>query len=172
MKWKTLWCASLILGGALSALPSHAQSYSPWYLGLKVGWMDADAANFDEATNLGLYGGYQLHEDVNGRFAIEGEYTRSISDGDIPGGGWDIETLALYGAYRTAGPWFLKLKAGYLDEDIGVSAGGSSIAGSDSGFSFGAGGGVRLGNKASFELEYTVIEEDVDFFSIGYVTHF
>lgn len=171
MKWKQLWCAAM-LAVAASPLSSYAQSLSPWYLGLKAGWMDADASNFDEATNLGLYGGYTLHDDASGRFALEGEYTRSISDGDIPGGGWDIETLALYGAYRTAGPWFLKIKAGYLDEDISVSAGGSSIAGSDSGLSFGAGGGVRLSNKAAFELEYTVIEEDVNFFSIGYLTHF
>jgi len=172
MKWKQLWCAAAMLVMAASPLSSHAQSLSPWYLGLKAGWMDADASNFDEATNLGLYGGYTLHDDASGRFALEGEYTRTISDGDIPGGGWDIETLAVYGAYRTAGPWFLKIKAGYLDEDISVSAGGSSIAGSDSGFSFGAGGGVRLSNKAAFELEYTVIEEDVNFFSIGYLTHF
>lgn len=172
MKRKQLWCAAAVLVMAASPLSSHAQNFSPWYLGLKAGWMDADASNFDEATNLGLYGGYTLHDDASGRFALEGEYTRTISDGDIPGGGWDIETLAVYGAYRTAGPWFLKIKAGYLDEDISVSAGGSSIAGSDSGFSFGAGAGVRLSNKAAFELEYTVIEEDVNFFSIGYLTHF
>ena len=171
MKWKTFCCTGVVLDSML-ATPSYAQGLSPWYLGLKVGWMDADAPSFDEATNLGLYGGYTLHEDVNGRFALEGEYTRSISDGDIPGGGWDIETLGLYGAYRTAGPWFLKLKAGYIDEDISVSAGGNSIAGSDSGFSFGAGGGVQLSNKAAFEIEYTVIEDDVNFFSIGYLTHF
>lgn len=172
MKWKLLCCTAALMSGLFAGMPSYAQSFSPWYLGLKFGWMDADASGFDDATNVGLYGGYTLHEDVNGNFAIEGEYTRTISDGDIPGGGWDIDTLAVYGAYRTAGPWFLKLKAGYLDEDINVSAGGSSISGSDSGLSFGAGGGVRLGNKAAFELEYTVIEDDVNFFSIGYLTHF
>lgn len=166
---RTIWLCSL---GLLVAAPSYAQSYSPWYLGLKVGQMDADVSGFDEATNAGIYGGYTLHDDSNGRFAIEGEYTRSIADGDLPGGEWDIETLAAYGAFRTAGPVFLKIKAGYLREDVSVSSGNFSVSGKDSGLSFGAGGGFRLGEKAAFELEYTVIEDDVNFFSIGYLTHF
>lgn len=169
MKWKALGYAGLLMTWA-AATPSGAASVSPWYLGLKTGWMDLDAPGADEATNLGLYGGYTLVDDVNGRFALEGEYTRSIADGEVGGRGWDIETLATYGAYRTAGPWFLKLKAGYLSED--VSAANGRIRNSETGFSFGAGGGARLGNKTAFELEYTVVEEDVNFFSIGYLTHF
>ena len=171
MKWKT-FCRTGFLLGTMVAIPSHAQGLSPWYLGLKVGWMDLDAPSTDEATNLGLYGGYTVMEDANGQLSIEGEYTRSISDGEVGGSGWDIETLAVYGAYRTMGPWFLKLKAGWADADLSAGSGGSRFSDSESDFSFGVGGGVRLSNKAAFELEYTAIERDVNFFSIGYVTHF
>ncbi len=170
MKWKTFYCTSVVALGSLLAMPSYAQS--PWYLGLKAGWMELDAPSTDDATNLGLYGGYTLMEDTNGQFAIEGEYTRSISDGEIGRSGWDIETLSAFGAYRTAGPWFLKLKAGWTDADLSAGSGGRRFSDSETDFSFGAGGGVRLGNKAAFELEYTVIEDDVNFFSIGYLTHF
>ena len=169
MKWKTFCCTGVVLGSLL-VMPSYAQSVSPWYLGLKVGWMELDAPSTDDATNLGLYGGYTLMEDTNGQFAVEAEYTRSISDGEVGSAGWDIETISAFGAYRTAGPWFLKLKAGWTDIDLSTGSGGRSI--NDSDFSFGAGGGVRLSNKAAFELEYTVIEDDVNFFSIGYLTHF
>lgn len=171
MKWKIVCCTGALLGSVL-AFPIQAQNLSPWYLGLKTGWMELDAPGTEDATNLGLYGGYTLMEDTNGRFAIEAEYTRSISDGEVGRSGWDIETLAAYGAYRTAGPWFLKLKAGWADADLSAGSGGNRFSDSETDFSFGAGGGVQLSNKAAFELEYTVIEDDVNFFSIGYLTHF
>lgn len=162
-------------GGALVAMlvmPAYAQDLSPWYAGLKAGMMDVDASGFDEAANAALFGGYTLHQDATGQLALEGEYSQSISDGDAPGGGWDIKTFAVYGAYRTAGPAYLKAKAGYLREDVNVSGPAGDVGGTDSGFSFGAGGGFRIGKKAAFEIEYTVIEDDVNFFSIGYFTHF
>ena len=170
MKWKTFCCTGVVALGGLLVMPSYAQS--PWYLGLKAGWMELDAPSTDDATNLGLYGGYTLMEDANGQFALEAEYTRSISDGEVGSSGWDIETLSAFGAYRTAGPWFLKLKAGWTDADLSAGSGGRRFSDSETDFSFGAGGGVRLNNKAAFELEYTVIEDDVNFFSIGYLTHF
>lgn len=164
---------ALIALAAALAQPAQAQEFSPWYLGLKAGTMDADASGFKEAGNIAVFGGYDLHRDANGSLALEGEYSRTVSDGDTPGGGWDINTWAVYGAYRTAGSVFLKAKAGYLNEHVSVSGvGGNSVAGSDSGFSFGAGGGFRISNKAAFEIEYTVIEDDINFFSIAYFTHF
>jgi len=167
--------ASLIVAAlaALTIVPAHAQELSPWYVGLKAGPMDADASGFNSAGNVGLLGGYTLSQNANGALALEGEVTRTVSGGDAPGGGWDINTWAVYGAYRTAGAAFLKARVGYLNEHVSVSGPGSaSISGSDSGISFGAGGGFRLGKKAAFEIEYTVIEDDISFLSLAYFTHF
>lgn len=163
-------CAAVVV--AVLALPAYAQELSPWYAGLKAGTMDVDASGFKEAGNAALFLGYTLYADANGRLAFEGEVSRTISDGDAPGGGWDINTLAAYGAYRTAGNVFLKAKAGFLSEDVNVSGTGGSVAGSDSGVSFGAGVGVRMGKKAAFEIEYTVVEDDISFVSLAYFTHF
>jgi len=38
---------------------------------------------------------------------------------------------------------------------------------SDSGLSLGIGVGYQFNNKISTELEYTIIEEDIDFISLG-----
>lgn len=157
----------------LLAAPTHAQE-NPLYFGIKAGQMDPDADGFDEATNVGLIAGYDLSRDANGTLALEVEYTRSLSEGDVRfGGEWEIETLAGYGAYRTAGDVYVKAKAGVLSEDVKVSRTGGAIAsGKDSGFSFGAGVGVRLNRKVGLEIEYTIIEEDIGFLSLGYFTHF
>lgn len=150
------------------AAPAAAQK-NPWYIGAKIGQMDIDAGGFDEATNFGFVLGYHLLADKHGSLSLEGEYTNSLKDGDIAGGGdWDVETLAAYAAYRTArapGDVFLKAKAGFADAEVSGFA-------DDSGFSFGAGVGWALSKKADIEFEYTVIEDDLNFLSVGFTTHF
>lgn len=164
------------LGVWLVAAPALAQE-NPVYFGIKAGQMNPDADGFDDASNIGFIFGYNLFQDANGTLALEAEYTRNLSEGDVAIGGargaWKIETLAGYGAYRTAGDVYVKAKAGILREDAKVSIGGGGISsGKDSGFSFGAGVGVRFNRKVGLEIEYTVINEDVGFLSLGYFTHF
>ncbi|MFL6624030.1 MAG: porin family protein [Sulfurifustis sp.] len=176
MKKHRYICAIALVAGVTICAAAAAQE-SPLYFGLKAGQMDIDQSGFDTSSNFGLLLGYDLFRDVNGSLAIEAEYTRDISKGDVQigaaNGDWKIETLAAYGAYRTAGPIYLKAKAGYLSEDISVSGvSGTGVSGNDSGFSFGAGVGYYFNRKTGIEFEYTVIEQDVNFFSIGYFTHF
>lgn len=148
---------------------------APFYLGVKIGSMDADFSGFDRAVNLGVNAGYELLRDTRGALAIEGEYTTTASDGDISGGGeWDADTLAIYAAYRTAGDLYVKGKAGYLNQDIkGTGAGAARItSGDDSGFSYGIGAGWRMDRKSSFEIEYTATSDELTFISLGYITRF
>lgn len=166
-----------VFTAVMGVCTAAAAQENPLYFGLKAGQMDLDASGFDNSSNFGLMLGYDLYRDANGALAVEAEYTHDISKGDVNvsgvGGNWKIETLAGYGAYRTAGPVYLKAKAGYLREDISVSGiSGNTVSGKDSGFSFGAGVGYHFNSKTGIELEYTVIEEDVNFLSIGYFTHF
>lgn len=166
---------AFVVGVALCAVASAEES--PLYFGLKAGQMDIDHGGFDTSSNFGLLFGYDLFRDVNGSFAVEAEYTHDISKGDVHVGGangdWKIETIAGYGAYRTAGPVYLKAKAGYLREDISVSGvSGTGVSGKNSKFSFGAGVGYYFNRKTGIELEYTVIDPDVNFLSLGYFTHF
>ena len=149
---------------------------SPWYIGVKAGQMMLDADDAGDATNAGLVAGYRLSEGDFGTFAIEGEFTTAISKGDITILGvpcdWDVVTVAMYGVYRSAGDVYFKGKIGVLNEDATISVAGNSVSESDSGTSFGIGGGFRVGQSGSLEVEYTIIEEDIDFLSIGYSCNF
>lgn len=163
--------------GCLSFTTAATAEDNPVYFGIKAGVMKADVGGFDPSNNFGFLLGYDVYRDVNGTLSIEGEYTRKLSEGDVNIGGargdWKIETLAAYGAYRTAGELYLKAKAGYLREDVNVSGvGNTSVSGKDSGLSYGAGVGYRFNRKTGLELEYTIVESDISFLSLGYFTHF
>jgi len=94
-------------------------------------------------------------------------------DGEIGNADWDIETLTAYLAYRTAGNIFLKAKAGYGWWDVNVDGGAPrGFEDDDWDFAFGAGVGYRLSSKAGLEVEYTVIQDDIDFLSLGFFTRF
>jgi hypothetical protein len=169
----------LLLAGALAGCLTYTTAATaqdaPFYLGVKVGSMDADFSGFDRAVNIGVNVGYELMRDSRGALAVEGEYTTTASDGEISGGGeWDVDTLAAYAVYRTTGDLYVKGKAGYLNQDIkGTGAGATRITSSDdSGFAYGIGAGWRLDRKSSLEVEYTAASDELNFISLGYVTRF
>lgn len=142
------------------------------YLGAKIGVVDADVSGFDDATNAGVTVGYQfapVSENIS--WALEGEFTTTVSDGDISvfgsNGSWDVDTQALYGVLRIGGDLYGKLRLGYLREDVSASVAGVSADGSDDGVSGGLGAGWRANEQLSVELEYTLVEEDLDFYSVG-----
>lgn len=141
----------------------------PLYFGLKAGAMDVDDTE-DAANNVGVVAGYKLHEDERGAFFAEGEYTRTFSDGDadaIAGSGdYDVETLSAYGGFRSAGQIFWKAKAGLSWWDVAVE-GANPSEDDDLSLSFGAGAGWRLNETTGIEAEYTWIDSDINFFSVG-----
>lgn len=62
----------------------------------------------------------------------------------------------------------LKGKAGYLREDLKISGPGGSVSDNESGLSLGGGIGFMLGSSR-LELEYTIIEADVNYLSVGFI---
>ncbi len=155
----------------LCLFSSAAMAEGP-YLGAKLGIMDADVSGLDDATNVGLFAGYNFGELGDGiSWALEAEFTTTISDGDVDvlglNGDWDVDTQALYAVLRVGGDLYGKLRAGYLREDVSVSIAGVSIGGDDTGFSGGLGGGWQVNEQLAIEAEYTLVEEDLDFYSIG-----
>ena len=82
-------------------------------------------------------------------------------------------TLALYGVFRTPGEFYFKGKAGVLYEDVEVDIPTLfSESEDDTGFSAGIGGGWRLNDSGSLEVEFTLIESDLNYLSLGYNIHF
>lgn len=166
----------IAFASAVAASPVLAQRggtpADPVYFGVKAGSVEVDVGGFDDASNIGVFAGYKLHEDPNGAFFVEGEYTRTFNDGDFLTGDWDVETLAAYAGYRTAGPWFLKAKAGFGWWDLNVDGPATPAEADDTDFTFGVGGGFRLNERTGIELEYTQIESDITSLMIGYFTRF
>lgn len=172
MRKKRIYLLIGALAGCLASTAVTAQE-SPLYLGAKAAWMDVDAPGFDEAVNIGALVGYDLVRETYGVLSIEGEITTTLSDGDRAGGGdWDADTLAVYGAFRTLGDVYGKLRAGFLDQDIKFTGGGSFAGSDDSGFAWGLGGGFRLSPTSALELEYTDGSEDLSFLSLAYLLRF
>lgn len=160
---------ALCLGVSLLSVSAFAAD-SPLYVGIKGGTMMVSPSEFEDANSFGLVLGYKLFDNPSGSLAVEGEFTNSSSEKITilnVTGKWDIDTKAVYLAYRTSGDLYFKGKIGYLDEDVNVNIAGASISGSDSGASYGIGGGWKLGKSSALELEYTIIETDVDFISLG-----
>lgn len=127
---------------------------SPWYFAIKGGLMDTDGAA-DSAVNIGADVGYQ-----NNRYlSTEVELTRTLVDGDTPSGNdWEVDTFSVFAAFRSRTEVKLKAKIGLTnidygnDDDLELSVG--------IGVGFWAAGGLM-------EIEYTEIDDGLDFFSVG-----
>lgn len=167
---KSSYVAVSAVALCLFAAAAQAQQHG-LYLSAKAGSMDADFSGFDPAVNIGVGIGYDVYSDRSGVWSAEGEFTTTVSDGDISGGGeWDARTVSAYGVYRTPGDLYGKAKAGWTQQDVkrgGV--GGEPISANDSSFSYGIGGGWRLNPSSALELEYTRATDDLNFLNIGYV---
>lgn len=162
---------TIVLPFTCLAAPAGADE-SALYGGLRFGTIAADLPNFGDTTGLGVTLGYDIHADANGTLALETDYSTTVADGDAgAGGGWDADSIAAYGAYRTAGDVYVKAKAGFLEQDINRSGGGQPSF-DDTGFAYGAGVGWRYNSKAALEVEYTSMSDELSFFSFAYVTHF
>ena len=130
---------------------------SPWYFGIKGGFMDAGTGITDNAINAGLDLGYQ-----NNRYlSTEVEYTRTFIDGETNNGNdWEVDTLSVFAALRSNTKVKIKGKIGISNIDTGRD--------DDTELSLGIGIGFwALGGMA--EIEYTQLSDDdeLDFISFG-----
>lgn len=146
----------LLLGMVFSAGVS-----AEWYFGANTGPMLIDASGMDDPTNAGVLIGHEWGV-VIGDVGVQGELTTTINDGSYSGSNVSVDTQAIYGVLRTAGPMYLIAKAGVLHEDVKIGSKSSA----DSGSSAGLGIGFSLG-VAQIEVEYTQIEKDIAYLSVG-----
>lgn len=149
--------AALLLAGLLLSPAGHAE----WYIGAKAGPMMIDADGVDDPTNAGVIIGHEWGV-VAGDLGIEAEFTKTIDDGRFAGQDVQVDTLGLFAAFRTAGPVYLIGKAGVVRNEVEVG----SVSDSDTGTAIGAGVGFSIG-IAQFELEFTRLDDDIDFLSLG-----
>ncbi|MCO1333605.1 porin family protein [Microbulbifer sp. OS29] len=138
------------------------------YWGAVAGLADFDFSGVDNPVNLGIRTGYTRSSGLG----VEVEYMGSVFSGEaqVYGRGEDVElqSLAAYATYRTEGDWYIKGRLGALYEDVSVGRKSSD----DFGVSVGAGVGFKLSENYRLELEYTMIEKDIGFWSGGFSVRF
>ncbi len=135
------------------------------YFGIKAGALMPNVDELEEAYIGGLTVGY-------GRaFAIEAELTTTLFPGEtaLSDVEWDMTTLALYGVYRSSAKVYFKLKAGALHEQVTFNAAGVNLQNKENGVSAGLGMGYRVDNQTRVEVEYTIVDEDISMFTLGYL---
>jgi outer membrane immunogenic protein len=160
---KKMAAASALMAGLALAPAAMADMY----FGVNAGPMMFDGASYDDPVNAGVLIGKEWGV-VAGDIGVQAEFTTTINEGtylsftapyihDV-----SINTQAIYGAFRTAGPIYVIGKLGLLRHEIEVGP----YSESDSGLAGGVGIGFSVG-VAQLELEYTQVEEDVGYLSLG-----
>ncbi len=156
----------LLLALAL-ALGLSTSALADFYIAAKTGPVLVDVSGDDvdkNPTNIGVALGYELGV-VAGDLALEAEFTRSASDGELDSGAdLEVASNAIYVAFTTAGPIYLKLRGGLSQTEITVG----NADDSESGETYGIGVGFSLG-LLRLEAEITRLHEDVNFLSVGIV---
>lgn len=158
------------------AAPEVANSFQN-YVGVKFGSMSIsrDIPFDDDGLLLGVLFGYNIPDSP---FAIEGEFNTTVSKASSENdsyGDLGVTTLAGYGVYRSPGRVYAKAKVGILYEYLTSSVKGPvtiDVDGSGLAISYGVGGGFRVTDQMAAEIEYTVIEVDIGYLSLGLNWHF
>ncbi|MEE2730449.1 MAG: outer membrane beta-barrel protein [Pseudomonadota bacterium] len=160
--------------------PLYAQE-STFFLGAKYGQYDFtldQASRTEDGHGFSLLGNLDLRKGL----ALEFEYGDSGKaefdyDGDtITGGQIRIQHLGAYGVYRTPGSFYGKLKLGVSVNRVDAtnlkcpySLCTNTLSRDDGATVYGVGLGLTMQGRLRTELEYTVIDEDVDVLQLGFL---
>lgn len=163
-KWKTaLFAAASIISSGFAEEESGAKGY----IGVKGGpLLFSQGFDYEDAVNMGLLGGFR----ISPVWAVEAEFTTSVSDADGTGanlGELNVFTLGVYGVFRSQGTLYFKGKAGILYEFLDADWNGFPLQGEGIGISLGLGGGWRITDCLSTEVEFQTIEADISMLSLG-----
>ena len=164
--------ATAMIGlSANAAVTYGANNQGQFYVGAKVGQVDADLDNADNATTYGVYGGYNFDQN----FGVEAEFqTSEDSDFNVGAANYEYNTKA-YGAYGTYRyhfnntPFYAKGKLGVGHTEVETK--GTNVSYSSDSSKTSLAGGVGLGYQptSNFGLEagYNYLSGDANGWAIG-----
>ncbi|MFT5503844.1 MAG: outer membrane immunogenic protein [Gammaproteobacteria bacterium] len=137
-----------------------------WFLGAKAGNMAVSFDNDDvdsDPFSTGVTIGYDLSTSLQG-LAAEFEITRTVSPGEVVDQDLEVDSQGLYLSYQTTGQFYFKGRLGLMDASLSAGA----LSEDEGGESYGLALGVRQGQLA-YELDFTAIDDDVSFISLGVI---
>ena len=141
---------------AMLSFAAMAQTTNGLIFGGTVGFAKPHGSADDAAMIIGG----RLGQQIQGNFFWEADLNLGLIDGEIGARrDWSINSVAGYGVYRTDGDVHLKAKLGvaYWDDDFD----------DDTSLSAGIGIGMRIG-RGILDVEYTQINDYVDYITVGY----
>lgn len=159
--WRCRMAGAVAAGVLLMTAGFAPAAMADWYFGANTGPMLIDSAGVSDPVNAGIMLGREWSV-VAGDIGVQGEFTTTIDDGAYAGQKVSVDTQAVYGVFRTAGAFYLIAKAGLLREKVKIGTASDSETGS----ALGLGMGFSLG-LAQLELEYTQVEKDIAYLSLG-----
>lgn len=151
---------TLAIIAALFSSAAMAQRAEPLMFGGKGGFMKPHGSDNDSAISVGAVMGRK----IQGNLSWEAELNLTLTDGEIGNNrDWNINSLAGYAVYRSDGDIHVKGKIGvaYWDDDFDE----------DTSLTMGVGIGIRMG-RGTLDVEYTQINDYVDYISVGYILPF
>ncbi len=137
---------------AVAPLPAAAE----WYFGAKAVVVDVDIPGADKPTNVSFKVGKQWGV-VLGDIGVEVEVSRTRDKGLLGLTPVEVDSEAVYLAFRSAGPVYLIARAGVARRDLTVGA----VSDTDTDTSAGLGLGFSLG-LFQIEIEATRLHENED----------
>lgn len=155
MKTK-LWITATMLAASLYAATASAEMV----IGVKGGAVDYDVEGSDPGVNGSIQLAFDIFDIGIADIALEGEYSTSLTDGEIDLGpatvDTSLESTALYASLRTAGPIYVIARVGYAKTEVEVEG----FSEDDSGVATGVGVGFSMGLR--MEIEYTKYTPEFD----------
>lgn len=151
-----------VIGLLVLLLAANSAMAAGITFGAKSGPMQLDTDGVEDPINAGVAVGYEFGI-VLGDIGLEGEFTTTVKEGELGIQRLKLDTAGAYVTYRSPGFIYLKGRAGYVGWDADFNQNGTD---DDTGASYGAGLGFNL-KIVKFELEYTKIDDDIDFISLG-----
>ena len=129
-----------------------------WIIGAKVGKIDSNSENINDATANGIVVGYEFDKAVGttgGSSTVELEYLKSDETSISGFGDYDAEVLGLYFTYRSAGDLYFKFKGGLNYSELTYTTPAFDQTFNEVSLSAGIGVGYHVGDFGVIELEYT-----------------
>ncbi len=136
--------------------------------GLKLGQtlisdlLDIPGVSQDDGLAFGVNIGYTFAPNLTAEFEyVTGGTEFSGNAGSIDA---DVDSTSIYAAYRSSGPLYFVGRIGVTSVKVSIDGFGSE---SDSGLSYGLGGGYRLMPNLTLEADYTMVDQDTDWLMLS-----
>ncbi len=148
---------------SVTSLPGSGQATVPgFYAGFRMGSYNTSAENLSFDSSGGVVLGY-------GTSAIGFEMEVNASNASALGVPMSYSTVGFYVTSRTTSKYFLKVRAGLVEQsfEADLSRNSAIRVDSDYGFSASFGGGVRISSQALIDIDATLVDQDLTVLSLG-----